>query len=57
MDGPLPLRELSDAGTLGRVLAFREANVGEEVFAVDEVLDCTGISLTTVVRPRTEDDV
>jgi hypothetical protein len=57
MDGPRPLQELTQAESMGRVLKFRKLNTDEVAFAVDEILDPTGMCLATVVRPATNQDV
>ncbi|KAL2147661.1 hypothetical protein VTI28DRAFT_8115 [Corynascus sepedonium] len=58
MDGQRPMEELSEARNLEKVLRFRDAGEGDREFAVDEIIDRTGTTLTTVFRsPRDEDDV
>jgi len=56
MDGQRPMEELSEARNLEKVLRFRDAGEGDREFAVDEIIDRTGTTLTTVFRsPRDED--
>ena len=58
MDGPRPNEELSDAQSMRRVLKFRDGSMStDEAFVVDEIMDPTGTSAVTVVRPRTDQDV
>ncbi|KAK0643152.1 hypothetical protein B0T16DRAFT_415420 [Cercophora newfieldiana] len=56
MDGLRPSEELSDAANVNRVLKFLPANADGKAFAVDEILDPSGMSLVTVVRPRADDN-
>jgi hypothetical protein len=57
MDGPRPLQELVNAESMTRVLKFCKPSTDEVPFAVDEILDPTGMCLATVVRPATDQDV
>ncbi len=57
MDGQRPMEELSEARNLEKVLGFRDAEAGDREFAVDEFMDWTRTTLTTVLRSPTVDDV
>lgn len=57
MDGQRPMEELSEARNLEKVLGFRDAREGDREFAVEEIIDRTGTTLTTVLRSPSDDDV
>ncbi|KAK4119078.1 hypothetical protein N657DRAFT_650634 [Parathielavia appendiculata] len=58
MDGQRPMEELSEARNLEKVLSFRDAREGDRDFAVEEIIDQTRTTITTVLRtPRVDDDV
>jgi hypothetical protein len=51
------MEELSEARNLEKVLRFRDAREGDREFALDEIIDRTGATLTTVLRSPRDDDV
>jgi len=57
MDGQRPREELSDAIKRSHVLKYLPPEAKEREFAVEEIVDADGACLTTVVRPRSDDDV
>lgn len=57
MDGQRPMEELSEARNLEKVLGFRDARAGDREFAIEEFIDWTETTLTTVLRSPRDDDV